>query len=260
MSYRAYWLALPALIILATFVFLPLASVIRYASWDWSGVSDPDFVGWGNVKRMLADPELWRSLKATLFFALITIPVFLWLSRSIAIAIEGVRLERFIKALLFMPNLITVGGSAIAWYLLYEPDYGFLAEFSRYFYFTYDLNLPCEIEFSRYFTKYLPFEWKSLSLPCNGLVLPWRDAAWAGIVYVVLFTLWQIVGYGVLVTSAALKGIPEGSKEAARVDGATERQIKRYIVEPLLRPTLVFLIVIATVFSLQSYTAVFFTN
>ncbi len=303
MAYRAYWLALPALVILATFVFLPLASVIRYASWDWSGISDPEFIGWGNIKRMLGDleswqlfvktglselkfehvknllsstelwhslitlnfghfrnlliesglwraikttfeylpgdPEFWRAFKATLFFALITIPAFLWLSRSIAVAIDGLKFERFIKALLFMPNLITVGGAAIAWYLLYEPDYGFL------------------VEFSRYFTNYLPCEWKSLSLPCYGLALPWRDAPWAGIVYVVLFTLWQIVGYGVLVTSAALKGIPEGSKEAARVDGATERQVRRYIVEPLLRPTLVFLIVIATVFSLQSYTAVF---
>ncbi len=282
MSYRTYWLALPALLILAAFVFLPLLSIIRYAVWDWSGFAEPKFIGLGNVERMLGDlaswqsfvklvlselkfwhfkylivdpefwrslkatfehlpgdPEFWRSLRATLFFALITIPAFLWLSRSIAVAIEGIKFERFIKALLFMPNLITVGGSAIAWYLLYEPDYGFLVEFSRYF--TY--NLPCE--------------WKSLSLPCDGLSLPWRDASWAGIVYVVLFTLWQIVGYGVLVTSAALKGIPESVKEAARVDGATETQVRRHIVSPLLRPTLVFLIVIATVFSLQSYTAVF---
>ena len=239
MSYRAYWLALPALLILTAFVFLPLLSIIRYAAWDWSGFAEPKFIGWGNVKRMLIDPELWRSLKATLFFALITIPAFLWLSRSIAVAIEGIKFERFIKALLFMPNLITVGGSAIAWYLLYEPDYGFLVEFSRYL--TY--SLPCE--------------WKSLSLPCNGLALPWRDAPWAGIIYVVLFTLWQIVGYGVLVTSAALKGIPKSVKEAARVDGATETQVRRHIVSPLLRPTLIFLVVIATVFSLQSYTAVF---
>lgn len=232
-----HWLALPALLLLASFVFLPLVSVIRYASL--SGFVEPEFIGLGNIKRMLKDPELWRSFKATFFFALLTIPLFLWLSRSIAIAIEGIKLERFVKAFLFMPNLITVGASAIAWYLLYEPDYGFL------------------IEFSRYFTYKLPCEWNNMLLPCEGVALPWKNAPWAGILYVVLFTLWQIVGYGVIVTSAALKGIPENVKEAARVDGATERQVKSYIVEPFLRPTLIFLVIIATVFSLQSYTAVF---
>lgn len=217
---RAWLLALPALAILLLFALLPLASVVRYATWDWSGLSQPRPAGWLNYRRMFGDGELRRSLQVTAFFALLTLPSFLWLSRTIAVAIEGLALARFVKALLFMPSLISVGGSAIAWFLLYNPDYGFVVELT-------------------------------------GWALPWGNRPWAALVYVVLFTLWQSTGYGVLVTSAALKGIPEQVKEAARVDGASERQVRRFIISPLLRPTLLFLAVIGTVFSIQSYTAVF---
>jgi multiple sugar transport system permease protein len=115
---------------------------------------------------------------------------------------------------------VTVGGSAIAWYLLYNPDFGVVPELT-------------------------------------GLALPWTSQPWAALGYVVLFTLWQQTGYGVLVASASLRGIPLEVKEAARVDGAREGEVRRLIVLPMLRPTLLFLTVVGTVFSLQSYTAVY---
>ncbi len=217
---RAWWLALPALLVLVTFLLIPLVSVVRYATWDWSGLSEPVRVGTANFGYLLQDAELGRSLRTTFLFAVCMLPAFLWLSRTIALAIDGTPLERSIKALLFFPGLVTVGGSAIAWYSLYNPDYGLVRELT-------------------------------------GLSLPWNTEPWAALLYVVLFTLWQSTGYGVLVVSAALKGIPTGVKEAARIDGASEAQVQRLIVNPLLRPTLLFLIVIGTVFAIQSYTAVF---
>lgn len=220
LSRRAWPLALPALLLLGAFLLVPLANVFRYATWSWSGFSAPESVGLGNLGRMTRDTELLRSLRTTLFFGLMFLPAFLLLSRYIAIAIEGTRLERPLKALLFMPSLITAAGAAIAWYLLYNPDYGFVVELT-------------------------------------GVALPWTSYAWAGLLYVALFTLWQFTGYGVLVVSAALKGIPSDIKEAARVDGATEGQIRRHIVGPLLRPAMRFLVVIGTVFAIQSYNAVY---
>ena len=218
-SRAAHWLGLPALALLTLFVFIPLVSVLRFAVLDWSPTGS-SYVGFANFRRLFNDPQLLSSLKITLFFALMTLPSFLWLSRSIALAIEGTPPERLIKVLLFMPSLITIAGSSIAWYLLYQPDFGFIYELT-------------------------------------GFALPWSSTPWAALVYVVLFTLWQSVGYGVLVVSAALKGVPESAKEAARIDGATENQIRHFIVSPMLRPTLAFLSIIGGVLSIQSYTAVF---
>jgi multiple sugar transport system permease protein len=213
-------LALPALAVLVGFSIFPLLAVMRYATWRWSGVTEPVPVGLANLARLASDAALWRSLGTTLLFAALALPPFLVLSVVIAMAIEGLRLERLIKALLFLPGLITVGGSAIAWYLLYNPDFGLIVELS-------------------------------------GLALPWTTAPWAALVFVVLFTLWQQTGYGVLVASASLRGIPREVKEAARMDGATEQQVRLLITLPLLRPTLLFLTVVGTVFALQSYTAVY---
>jgi multiple sugar transport system permease protein len=217
---HAFLLALPAAAVFATFSLLPLLAVLRYAGWRWSGTAAPVPIGTANLARLLRDEALWQSLGTTLGFAAMALPAFLALSVVIALAIEGVRYERAIKALLFAPGLITVGGSAIAWYLLYNPDFGVIPELT-------------------------------------GLVLPWTSQPWAALLYVVAFTLWQQTGYGVLVASAALRGIPREVKEAARVDGAREGQVRRLVVVPLLRPTLLFLTVIGTVFSLQSYTAVY---
>jgi len=217
---RSFWLALPATLVFALFSLVPLLAVLRYATWRWSGTTDPVPVGAANLVRLLGDDALWRSLGTTVAFAALALPAFLVLSIVIALAIEGVRFERAIKALLFAPGLVTVGGSAIAWYLLYNPDFGLVPELT-------------------------------------GLVLPWTSQPWAALAYVVLFTLWQQTGYGVLVASASLRGIPLEVKEAARVDGAREGEVRRMIVLPMLRPTLLFLTVVGTVFSLQSYTAVY---
>ena len=217
---RAYLLALPATLVFAAFSLVPLLSVLRFATWRWSGTTDPLPVGAANLTRLLSDGALWASLGTTAMFAAMALPAFLTLSLVIALAIEGTRYERAIKALLFAPGLITVGGSAIAWYLLYNPDFGLIPELT-------------------------------------GLTLPWTSQPWAALIYVVLFTLWQQTGYGVLVPSAALRGIPREVKEAARIDGASEEQVRWRIVLPLLRPTLLFLTIIGTVFSLQSYTAVY---
>ncbi len=183
-------------------------------------MSAPTPVGWANFSRLLGDTALRESLRVTLLFTLLTLPLFLYFSYTIAVAIEGLRLERFVKALLFLPGLTTVGGSAVAWYLLYNPDYGLVRELT-------------------------------------GLSLPWGSEPWAALAYIILFTLWLYTGYGVLVMSAALRGIPAEVKEAARVDGASEGQVRSLIVAPLLRPTLLFLTALGTIFSVQSYTAVY---
>jgi multiple sugar transport system permease protein len=217
---RSYWLALPAAVAIAAFSVVPLVSVLRYATWRWTGTTAPVPAGWDNFTRLLRDDALWSARGTTATFALIAVPSFLALSLAIALAIEGVRLERFVKALLFAPGIVTVAGSAIAWYLLYNPDFGVVVEIT-------------------------------------GLALPWTSRPWAALAYVVLFTLWQQTGFGVLVASASLRGIPGEVKEAARVDGASEAEVRRYVVLPMLRPALLFLTVVGTVFALQSYTAVF---
>ncbi len=218
---RGAWLyALPAAALLVLFVLVPFASVVRYATWSWSGFGEPVRVGAQNLVDLMRDGAFWRSLRTTAVFAALTLPSFLLLSRAIAIAIEGTRLEHLVKALLLLPALTTVAGAAISWFLLYNPSYGLVVELT-------------------------------------GFALPWEREPWAAMAIIVLFTLWQNTGFGVLVISAGLRGIPLEVKEAARVDGATETHLRRRIVYPMLRAPMTFLLIIGSALVVQSYTAVY---
>ena len=217
-----WWGVVPSLTLLAIFVLYPLLQVLQISSLKWDGVVPGQAIGFGNYARLLSDPDLGRSLVTTLTLAVFVLPIFVVLSAIIAIELEGTRFERVIKAILFLPGLWTIGASAIGWYTLYAPDYGIIATIT------------------------------------NGAVaLPWGDQGWAALTLVGAFTIWQNIGYAVLVVSAGLKGIPQETLEAARVDGASENQVRWKIVIPLLRPSLAFLAVIGGLYALQSYTAVY---
>ncbi|PZA06310.1 sugar ABC transporter permease [Meiothermus sp. PNK-Is4] len=210
---------MPAIGLLALFILYPFLDVLRFSTWDWSGLSEPKEVGLENYRRILTDAAFWASLRTTLYFMAMALPAFVLLAVLLALALDGQRYERPVKALLFLPGLVTLGGATLSWYTLFAPEYGALAAL---------VPIP---------------RWD-------------QEAFWA-LVLVVLFTLWRHVGYGVLVVSARLKAIPRTLLEAAAVDGASAAQAFRYITLPLLRPAVTFLLVIGTVLALQSYSAVF---
>ncbi len=211
--------SLPALLPLFLFVLYPFLDVLRFSTWDWSGLSEPRPVGLENYRDLLRDPAFWNSLLVTLKFMLLALPLFVGLSVALAVALEGMPYERLAKSLLFLPGLVTLGGATLSWYTLFTPEYGALAQF---------LPIP-----------------------------PWdREGFWA-LLMVVAFTLWRHLGYGVLVASARLKAIPKTLLEAAYVDGAGPFEAFRHVVLPLMRPAVAFLVVVGTILALQSYAAVF---
>jgi multiple sugar transport system permease protein len=216
---NAHWFAFPAVALLGLFLVYPFLDVIRFSTWDWTGFSEPRPIGLENYYNIARDPDFYNSLRITLIFAVMTLVPFVVLSILLALALDGQPYERPIKALLFMPGLVTLGGAAVAWHTLFAPEYGALAS-----------------------------------------VVPvprWDQSPFWALILIMLFTIWRHIGYGVLVVSARLKSIPKTLLEAASVDGATPAQAFRHITLPLLRPAVTFLVVIGTVLSLQSYTAVF---
>ncbi|MFN8509244.1 MAG: sugar ABC transporter permease [Deinococcaceae bacterium] len=216
---RAWWGVVPGLVSILVFVGYPLVQVMGFSTLDWGGIGEGKPIGLGNYQTLLSDTDLRESLSTTLKFVLLTLPFYIGLSVFIALEIEGTRLERPVKAVLFLPGLLTVGASAISWYTLFS-DYGVFAT-------------------------------------VTGIVWPWGSEPFAALCFISAFTIWQHLGYGVLVFSAGLKSISTEVLEAARMDGANEKQIRRFIVLPLLKPSLIFLGVVGSLYSLQSYTAVF---
>lgn len=121
--------SLPALLPLLLFVLYPFLEVVRFSTWDWSGLSEPRPVGLKNYQTLFQDPAFWKSLLVTLGFMLLALPPFLALSLVLAVVLDGLPYERLAKSLLFLPGLVTLGGATLSWYTLFTPEYGALAQF-----------------------------------------------------------------------------------------------------------------------------------
>ena len=228
--YTAWVYTAPALILLLIFLIIPFFIAIYFSFTNErlvSGSLPTYFVGLGNFKQMLEDGSLHRALLNNSLFGLIVVPVQTSLALFLAILINrkfrGVAVFRTIY---FSPVVAPMVVVAVIWSFLYNPGQGLINEFIK----------------AISFGHLGPYDW--LSNP--GLALP----------AIMLLSIWQGVGFQMVVYLAGLQGIPESFYEAARVDGAGRWQQFRHITFPLLRNTTIFVLIATTVITFKLYTQV----
>jgi multiple sugar transport system permease protein len=231
MLYMMFWTLLPMVwaLLLAFFEYTP-----KHSGGSILGLGgDNPFVGLGHFQNMLGDSleaQKFRiSLKNTLMFAFLVLPLNLAITIPLAVAIEAVtgRLKTVFRFIYFLPTLTSSVGVALIWGYLYHPQRGLFNMILK------TLGLPSQIWLSNPRAIYF------------GVPL----ALWA-----IIFTyLWQDMGYNLVIFIAALQGIPHEFKEAAVVDGANVWQIFWRITVPLLRPTLLFVCVMTMLSSFQVF-------
>jgi len=197
------------------------------------GGSNP-FVGlehFGNmINGVSLEARLFRtSLRNTLIFAFVVLPLNLAITLPLAALIESVgsRFKTAFRAIYFLPVVTSSVGVAMMWGWLYDPQRGLFNAMIRTLGGT-------------------PVAW--LSDP-RAQVLGVSVAMWA----VIGAYLWQDFGYNLVIFIAALQGIPKEFKEAAVIDGANFWQVFTRITIPLLRPTLLFVCVMTMLSSFQVF-------
>jgi ABC-type sugar transport system permease subunit len=231
MLYMLFWTILPV-------VWAVVLVFFRYSATRSGGPilglgGDNPFIGLGHFQNMLGDSleaQKFRiSLKNTLIFAFLVLPLNLGITIPLAIAIEAVsgRLKTVFRFIYFLPTLTASVGVAIMWGYLYHPQQGLFNVILK------ALGASPKI-------------W--LTDPRESL-LGVSLAMWA----IIFAYLWQDMGYNLVIFIAALQGIPHEFKEAAVVDGANVWQIFWRITLPLLRPTLLFVCVMTMLSSFQVF-------
>ena len=199
-----------------------------YAFWvslhEWDPIAiDKPFVGLENFRRMWSDAVFWRALRNTWVYVLVGVPAGLVLSLAIALGLQ--RLTRFVgfyRMLYFVPYVTSVVAVGWVWRWIYTPN-GVLNEGLGY------LGIG----------------------PFRFLQSP--DLA---IYSIIAMTVWQGLGFQIVIFLAGLEGIPDVYYEAAALDGAGPWQRFLHITIPLLNPTLVFLTVVGVISSLQVFTQI----
>jgi len=199
-----------------------------YAFWvslhQWDPIAlDRPFIGIENYQALVDDAVFWAAMRNTWIYVLVGVPVSLIISLAIAMGLQQlIRYVGFYRVLYFVPYVTSLVAVGWVWRWMYMPNGLFN-----------DVLGGIGIG---------PFTF--LGSPDTAIYA------------IIATTIWQGLGFQVIIFLAGLESIPSDYQEAAAVDGATAWQRFLNITIPLLNPTLVFLIVTGVISNLQVFTQI----
>ncbi|ETT43058.1 sugar ABC transporter permease [Paenibacillus sp. FSL K6-1122] len=199
---------LPTLILFCGIVLIPIFVSSYYSLLDWNGVGRGTFIGLDNYVEMFKDTRVLNSIKNSLLFAgasvFIQLPISLVLALILASNVKG---EGFYRTVYFIPVLISTVVIAQLWSKIYNADYGLL-------------NVLLQ------------------SIGLSNLAQDWLGQKDTALAASFIPTLWQYVGYHMLLMYAGAKSVSQDVLEAARMDGASRIRTAWSIMIPLMKPIL----------------------
>ena len=218
---------LPAVILLATFLFVPIVAswFASFTNWDMYGISNPAsvvWVGFDNYRQLFADPVFWVSLRNSLLFTVIGVPLNLMCSLFMALVLnrEFIRFKALFRIGFFIPCITTMVAVAVIWRWLYNPEFGLLN---------------------------MALGWIDISGQ------NWLSNQWLALPSLIIMAVWKGFGYNMIIFIAALQSIPEVLYESAEIDGANDRQQFWHITLPMLRQTTFFVVIMTSIGFLQFF-------
>ncbi|RVV97567.1 sugar ABC transporter permease [Mesobaculum littorinae] len=206
--------------------FYPTFNAFWLSLTDWDLMSEAEFIGFENYRRMFADPDFWQTFRNTFEYLVFGTPISLLIAFVVAYYLDRVRFaHNFLRALYFMPYITTAAAMAWVWRWFYQPPPTGLIN-----------SALGEMGFGQI---------EFLGSTSNALPAIMVTAIWAGL------------GFQIIIFMAGLRAIPDTYYEAARIDGLGEWTILRKITLPLLKPTTVFLVVFISIAFLRIFDQVY---
>ncbi len=210
------------------FIIIPLIASLIISLFSWSLLGTSEFVGLDNYRRMISgeDPGFYTILKNTVVFALLYTGANLIISTGISYWLQHLpnRFSRVLRIIFFIPVVTPMAGNALIWRLLLN-DEGVVNS---------ALN--------------------SIGLPS----LPWLNNPSLAMGSLVIMSLWQGLGYNIVVLTAGLNGINPSILEASELDGATGFRRFFQVVFPILSPTFFFCTVMTVIGAFKVFAQPFF--
>ena len=185
------------------------------------------FIGAGNYLRALTDPLLRRSIVNTLLYVVISVPLLILISVFLAILISEQRNKRFkgaLRFLFFLPNITLPIAISLVWRYMFNTKFGMVNQLLAF------LSLP-------------EIRWFSSAVPAFSMII--------------LFIIWQASGYCILILTVGIGNIPRMYFEVSEIEGASFGQRIRYIIIPLISPTIFFLIITSTIGLFQIFDPIY---
>jgi len=206
--------------------FYPTATAILISFQDWNLLGARAWAGFDNYMKLWNDPVFWKVFRNTFAYLLIGTPVSLVLSFVIAYHLDKVRfLHGFMRMMYFLPFMTSAVAMAWVW---------------RWFYQAVPIGL-----FNNILASFGIAQIEFLNSTTNAPPAVLAPAVWAGL------------GFQVIIFMAGIRAIPTSYYEAARIDGVGWWVVLTQITLPLLRPTIVFIVVFSSIGFLRIFDHVF---
>jgi len=219
------FLALPV-VFYVVIRFYPTGNAMLISLQDWNLLGKRTWTGFDNYIKLWNDPVFWKVFQNTFVYLLLGTPVSLIVSFFIAYHLDKTRfMHGFLRMLYFLPFMTSAVAMAWVWRWFYQP-----VPIGLFNNVLASMGIP-QVEFLRSTTNALP-----------SILAP---AVWAGL------------GFQIIIFMAGLRAIPRSYYEAARIDGVSTWAVLFEITIPLLRSTIVFLVVFSSIGFLRIFDHVF---
>lgn len=220
---------LPALILFVGVLIAPIVMSGYYSLFDWDGFGAKVFIGLGNYKELFSSRTIAfsKALGNAMLLAgisvVVQLPLALWFALKLGRGIKG---ERVFVSIYFMPVLISTVVIGQLWLKIYNPDYGILNTALR-------------------------------AVGLESWTRIWLGDKSTALIACFIPTLWQYVGYHMLLMYAGVRSVPTELCEAAMLDGAKDSQVDWHIVIPYIKSILKVSVIFAVTGSLKSFDLIY---
>jgi len=223
----SYLFVAPVAVLFFVFVVGPLIASFYWSFTEFNGMQAPKWVGLSNYRNIFTnDPRFWKSIRNTIFYTVGVIPPGVALSLMLAIAVnQKIRFKNFFRVIYFIPSITSIIALSVIWKWLFAGEkYGLI----NYFLILIGLK---------------PIDWLMSTV--------WTLPA------IMIMSIWAGIGYNMMLFLAGLQTIPTTIYEAADIDGAGTWDKFRHITLPLLKPTMVFVVIMSFIVSFQVFERIY---
>jgi len=219
----AYLFLLPTIVGLLLFTAGPVLASAYVSFTRWDLLSAPRWIGASNYTALLHDHTFWVCVRNTLYYTAVSVPAGTILALLLAMVmnrpLRGISIYR---AIYFLPVVSSGVAVALMWQWLYQPDFG--------------LNNQV---LGRTSPHMAPIRWLASTV--------WAMPA------IIILSIWQNLGFNMVIFLAGLKGISREYYEAAQIDGAGRWAQFRYVTVPQLSPVTFLVVILSIIGSFQVF-------
>ena len=218
----AYSFIAPNLVGFSIFTLIPMGFALALGFMNWNLADNTfTFVGLDNFRQMGSDHLFLPSLRNTLYFTIVSVPLTLVFSLSLALLLNNrIKGRAIFRSLMFFPHVASLIAMAAVWNQIFHPTWGPVTQLLQFL---------------------------GMEETPRWTITPWV------IPNIIMFTAWRNMGYFMIIYLAGLQSIPQELYEAAAIDGANAWNKFRYVTLPQLRFVTFFVSVLLTIMSFRVF-------